>query len=355
MTLAAFSHGGTSPPRLAEKLAGNPLERRELAAVLAYVLRRSVAETRDVDARWNGYYQIDSMVLGSAGSGVESQQLQLLQDILDQLKFKITLPQTTSIATAVATEREALDSIPQGSTAPITLQADFAPITKPFYLEVSGRNYQVTVRPVSARPSLNHVPPDAMARYLRQLGMAKNRAEDLAAIIADWRGDPAKSRLSQSSQSSYQAQPIPYARRDAPIKSWGELVFLQDVTAGDLAFLKSHFVLHGTGSFVHPDFLDAALLAALSGLTERQVSDALALLHAAGDGHETRSLDDVIGASAAKKFETAVSDQTAVGSPIIVTVESLGQTSKQASGNTPGQAMSVVFDPKKHIILESLD
>jgi len=347
--LALFARGGPSSVRVAEGLVNYPLERREAESVAVYVGENIAPYSASINAMWQAQTQINALL--SLQSNASAQQaLQQLSDLLHGMGLNVQLPTLGDASSLIAAQQAALASISAGQQSTATIQAQFAPQLQPYKIKLGDRTYDVTVSPVAARPDLNHLGLRALRDYLVYLGLAKDRAERLTALIASWRGDADAS--DPGAAGWYVSRPSPYAERRGPIHDWGELYFLEEASPDDVGLLRRHFALHGTGAAVDPDYFDAGAMAALAGITPDEAAKALALRAPQPAGTTPPTLAETIGPDAALSFEqaTAMADNSAVAGTSGATVAPL-----IVSVTFGADTRAFVLDPAKGQVLEDLE
>jgi len=350
--LAMFSRTGTEAPKVTERLIKNPLEERTIDTLMAYVLANTGPAALTVDSHWEGNYQIQYMMaMHAANAGAA--ELAILQELFDQLHFSSKLPRAADIGTAIATRNEMLSNLPDGGTTNLNLPAEFLPLQRPTPLILGGQSYLVTVWPVSARPSLSHIPWQPLWRYLEFLGMEAERAKILAAIICQWRGDQNLDWRASAADGHYRGLPHPYPPRAAAFSDWGELPFLLDVSLSEVAILRRHFVLNGGAREVNPLFFGVKAIAALADIEERTAQRIEELRQKKSRNNETHNLVDEIGTTDAAKYIASVSGDIPPEMPVIVIVE--GPKGEGPGSEGPGARRMVVYDRRAKKILEDLE
>ncbi len=264
------------------------------------------------DARWIAQTQILrtgrlESISGPGGDSKIRTALQQLHEILEQLDFEIELPDISDVVGAQGKLQKEIARLSGTRLFDYETPAQFRPRPSPHKLTVADRSYEVLVRPAIALPNLNLIPPKPLARYLVYLGLEKEAAERLAAVIEDWRDEDGLRSEFGADELYYRGLNPPYLPRDEAIRRWGELIYLRSAGPALVALLRENFVLHGNDWRVHPDYVSPAMIAALADVDLETVTRALDHLESPASGERDLALSDVIGVEAARRFERSVS------------------------------------------------
>jgi len=338
--LTMFARGGPSSVRIAEGLVTHPLVAREANSVLGYVGANLQPSNTMVSALWQAQTQLNALI-SMQNNVTASSLVQQLSALLAD--FNIKLPNFGDPSSSISQQQSAIASLQPGQPTQTELPALFLPSAQPYQVKLADRTYAVTVSPIGARPSLNDLDPRALHDYLVFLGLSDERARALTSIVASWRG-LADAHDSAAAQW-YLVRPTPYAERGDRIKSWAEAYYLKEMAPDDIDFLSRHFVLNGIDARVDPRFFGADAIAALADIPPDVAAEGLDfVVHPPEQGNATSTpptLDQVIGAEAAAKFEHAVvmqpGDVEAMKppTPVIVTVSFAGDTQTYVMSRNP--------------------
>ena len=162
-----------------------------------------------------------------------------------------------------------------------------------------GRAYELPFGPAtltievldeSAKIDINAAPPSLLSGLFVELGETRERAERLAAAIADWR-DP--DNLSQpvggAEDPAYAAAGLAWGAKDAPFESVAELAQVLGMRPALVAAAAPHLTVYSGNATPNADIAAPIVLAAM-GLPPRPAPiDAGALPATAGSG--TYSID----------------------------------------------------------------
>ena len=162
-----------------------------------------------------------------------------------------------------------------------------------------GRAYELPFGPAtltievldeSAKIDINAAPPSLLSGLFVELGETRERAERLAAAIADWR-DP--DNLSQpvggAEDPAYAAAGLAWGAKDAPFESVAELAQVLGMRPALVAAAAPHLTVYSNNATPNADIAAPIVLAAM-GLPPRPAPiDAGALPATAGSG--TYSID----------------------------------------------------------------
>lgn len=321
-----------------ESLATIPLRQRELENVADFVASHMGKTTVTADSRWQAQNSI-SEIEYSQSNGVSAAVAQLAET-LNQVGFKIEVPNSSTTTNRLSSLRQSLSEIPEGKSSSFTQEALFS-IGNNQTLTIGGKVFSVTVLPVSARPNLNTLPPLALKRYLQYLGLSEIRAEALIIALRHWRGDASVAGAGVP-EAVYNAAASPYKARQAVIADWSELYWLAGSSPDLVDFLRQNFSLAGTDSRVSLKENTADIIGALADLRPSEVQRAID--HLNGEKSE-QILSDVIGVTAAAKFDQAVMTSAPETMPLTI------QVSEKPDGG--GLAQTVVYEPRSRVLSDS--
>ena len=312
LLLALYNRTSISAPAAIEAQLANPIAERQLYAALDYILLHLTEGTVRADARWIAQTQILrtgrlESISGPGGDSKIRTALQQLKEILEQLDFEIELPDVSDVAGVQSELQKEIALLSGTRLIDYETAAQFRPRPSPHKLTIADRPYEVLVRPAGALPNLNLIPPKPLARYLVYLGLEREAAERLAAVIKDWRDEDGLGSEFGADELYYRSLDPPYLPRDGAIRRWGELIYLKDADPALVALLRMNFVLYGNDWRVHPDHVSPAMIAALADVDLETVKRALDHRNSPAPGERDLALADVIGVKAARGFESAVS------------------------------------------------
>ena len=241
------------------------IQERQLLNVLDYVLANSYEQKINNDSRAVAYQRLEDAKKATESNdlredfcskfGSKSFGLVSEDDPLCSKKTKASNTASGTVAgTSIATKRGIYD---------------FS--KTPYSLKIQDRTYTITIWPSNAYPNLNTLNKLALKGYLRYLGLSKDNALQLAGVIRDWVDkDDFTEEEGGAEWSAYSQNAQPYKPRNAPIKNWQELNFLQRVDPDLIALLRQHFVLQGPEK-VNADYVNNAQIAALAGVEQALV------------------------------------------------------------------------------------
>jgi len=295
----------TAPAPLAAHIE-HPLETRATRNALGFALHHIAGKEIRADSEWVVERELTRSRQQRAAGASQQQNLRNLTEMLSQSGFEIDIEPENAPTSPAETVRQRIDE--QGRREiRISDALRFPPRKAPYSLTAAGRNWQLAVWPMSARPDLNRLDEDSLERYLQILGLAPEAAGDLAARLSDWRDRDSFSRVRASDGVFYYGRAA-FTPRNGAIESWGELAHLSGAqTPGLIPFLRRHFVIHGQGRAVHPDFLPAEAIAALADVapeTARMALDHLRLPPA--ERQRARSLTSRLGPETARRLRQAI-------------------------------------------------
>jgi hypothetical protein len=167
------------------------------------------------------------------------------------------------------------------------------------------------------------------------------RAAALASVIAEWRGIDNPGTAGADAASWYRTLLEPFAEPQRPIESWGELYSLYGSTPDLVSFLRSHFVLHGSGA-LDIRYVPEDEIAAITDLNLDVVRKAVLRFRNPAPDAQDLALEDLIGPEKAKIFVAATTSQTKDDEPLIVTIQG------------PRLETQFVVHPLTHSVLEEL-
>lgn len=310
--LSVFANETRTAPDTLESELQHPLRDRELANALSYSLWHLQKRDTRVDPQWLVERRVQEARQQRASGSSTAQQLRDLQEMLGQMGFEIDVE-----AEAPQEVREQVSSRVETSGRQQVAYEDqviYRPRTEPYLLDIRGRQYELHVWPITARPNLNTLSEERLRRYLVFLGLDETRARPLAAHIADWRDSDNLSRP-EGGDGFTRVGDYAFEPPNAPIRSWDTLHYLPGAVPALSAFLREHFVLHGDARGVDPAFQSPEAIAALADLDVETVKRALDPPRQEG---ERIALEDVIGVSEARAFEAIVSRRQPDGQPVIL-------------------------------------
>lgn len=321
-----------------ESLATIPLRQRALENVADFVASHMGKTTVMADSRWQAQNSISEIEYSQA-NGVLAAVAQLAET-LNQVGFKIEVPNSTTTSNRLSNLRQSLSEIPAGKTSSFNQEALFS-IGNNQTLTLGGRTFSVMILPVSARPNLNTIPPLALKRYLQYLGMSDAKAEALTIALRHWRGDRNVSGDGVA-EAVYNAAGTPYKARQAVITDWSELHWLAGSSPDLVDFLRQNFSLAGTDSRVSLKDNTPETIGALADLRPDVIRRAID--HFNGE-NTNQLLSDVIGVTEAAKFDQAVMTSPPESLPLRI------QVSEKPF--TDGLAQTVIYDPQSRVLLDS--
>lgn len=271
LTLAAFSLRGRSGAAVTDQELSQALETRQIVTVLDYVLRHAAEFDVNLDPRLIAYEKAAAQAAAQAASADD--RLAVLREILAAMNFHLDAvdprllekkdekkgakPEAGS-PQAIAAERR------PGERR--TSRVKYRPSAAPYALRVGDAEFSVVVEAGNARPNLNLLEPEPLERYLAHLGIAKERAQELAAVIRDWTDADDFTRDAGAESNYYRTLAAPYLPRNDRVVSMSELGYLKGMTPDVLRLLRENFALFGADPGVKPGTLDAAAFGALADL-----------------------------------------------------------------------------------------
>ena len=133
-------------------------------------------------------------------------------------------------------------------------------------IHIGQTGVTLRVESEAMRINPNLASPKLLAALLRVVGEAPERSADLAAAIAEWAGQPTRSRPT-TTLADYQAAGLDYLPPRAPFESIDELARVRLMTAPLLAVLRPHLTLFGPAE-PDPHPTDAVVAAALASVDQ---------------------------------------------------------------------------------------
>jgi hypothetical protein len=336
-------HEAATAPATIERLAYNPLDRRELYGVLAYVTHQTGGDIlHGVDSRYPVQVQLQHLQAIQSGASIGQAAVAQLVQMLSQLGFNIDVPTPSTASGLIQREQATLKTIPPGQTGDMAAGGTYGAAAEPQKIELHGVTYAVTVTPANAKPDLNFIGRAPLLRYLGYLGMDDQQAATLAQLILHWRGDRDQVEISGIAETWYAGRDMAYAAPGRPIDDWGQLYFLMESSPDLVAFLRRNFTIRGSTQ-VDIHYLTPAMLAALAGVQSDDAKKALKHLLDPEERERGLPLNQVVGFDVAAKIEAV-----ATGSP-------LPDMALRVTIKGPALALSAVYDPKQHAVVDASD
>jgi hypothetical protein len=251
------------------------LEQRQIVNVLDYVLRYSRPFHSPQDPRFSAYMRV--LQAQSDQKNATDDRLAVLKALLDAMNFKINLPQGKNPTSPQATTDSDTSAPGKAKGTGDNQHRIFFPSKEAYRIQLDGTEFTIRVQPTNRKPNLNRLPRDPLLRYLLYLGLPRNRAEGLADVIRDWidEDDIVSFRGAEADYYKYKSRP-PYLPRNGPIQTWQELLYLKDMTQGQVDFLRQHFTLYGVDATVLVDGFPPEAIAALANLPLATVRNIIA-------------------------------------------------------------------------------
>ena len=275
MLIAAARSQQISAARASDTQLEEALAQRELVSALDFVLMRSSALDIDLDPRLVALLRIERDERGERDRNKDMVEVlrQLLAGTGMELDVELGAAEEDAQDKAPAVAARRWDTLPQV----------FSPSLTPFELHpAKGRSLRVQVWPINAKPNLNLIDREPLEHYLRHIGVAAEAASRFAGVLIDWRD--ADDITTQYGAELDVYLPRGYRPRNAAIRSWQELVYLDGVTPALVRVLREHFVLYGQQGRIHLAHLAPQSLAALAAIP---LDDAVRVIEQGLDAIET--------------------------------------------------------------------
>ena len=282
LTLAAFSMRTGGAAAVSEESLAHALETRQMVTVLDYVLRHAAEFNPQLDPRLVAYEQV--LAAQSVQAAGADDRLAVLREILAAMNVKLDIvdPRLAGKKDEAKPEGAGKDGGKKDGAgkapdrAPTqAVRVKYAPRASPYPLRIGDDDFSVTVEAGNARPNLNSLEPEALARYLAHLGLAPERAAALAATIRDWTDEDDFTRDGGAESNWYAALPVPYAARNGALQSSSELGYLKGMTPDVLRLLRERFGFYSMDPRVVADVLNEADFGALADLPPARAKIAL--------------------------------------------------------------------------------
>lgn len=291
LTLGAFSLRGRGGAAVTEQELSQALETRQMVTVLDYVLRHAAEFDVQLDARLVAYEKV--MAQRAAQAAAVDDRLAVLREILQAMNFHLEavdprlLEQKPEAKDAKKPEpgAKAGGAARQDRTGRErrTSAVKYRPSRAPYALRVGDAEFSIVVEPGNARPNLNLLEAEPLERYLVHLGVAKERARELAAVIRDWTDSDDFTRDGGAESTYYRSLPVSYLPHNDRIQLTSELGYLKGMTPAVLRLLRENFSLPGNDPGVKPGTLDAAAFGALADLAPERAKLGLQLIDSPGE------------------------------------------------------------------------
>ena len=289
LTLAAFSLRGRGGATVSDQELSQALETRQIVTVLDYVLRHAAEFDVNLDPRLLAYEKATAQAAAQAAS--VDDRLAVLREILRAMNFNLDAVDPRLLEK----KDEKKDAAKRGAGSADAIASQrrpgerrasrvkYRPSAAPYTLRVGDAEFSAVVEAGNARPNLNLLEPEPLERYLAHLGIAKDRARELAAVIRDWTDADDFTRDAGAELGYYRGLPAPYAPRNDRFLSTSELGYLKAMTPDVLRLLRENFSLFGADPGVKPGTLDAAAFGALADLPPERAAIGLKLIQAPGE------------------------------------------------------------------------
>ena len=337
--MAYFLRHSPVSPEAVESRLEHPLAWRQLSSVFTYVFMEMRGDPLDIDQRWDYERQISiveqtRLSVGGAGSAIEN-----LKELLGQIGFEVQIPDITRINSKLASLQEERSRVKRGTVGVYSGQEKFKINEIPYTIMVDGQAYELTVKPVNAKPNLNIVDVEALERYMMYLGLTETKAEKLSQLIVDFR-DSDSNAIGEGSEGPYRFgynQLVPTLNRR--FNRFDVLSFLPGFDVATIDLLRRHFVLQGDDGRINWRYQTVEALAAYADIDVPSVEKAIEYQKRKIDPAYNQTLETLIGSENAKKWESKVADAAVDGEPQLL--ELRGRKI----------ALQAVFDPVNRVML----
>lgn len=274
------------------------IQNRQLLNVLDYVLTNSYKQNIDNDSRAIAYQQLEENIQAGKANELKDEFCAMF----GSKNFGLVSSDDPLCNKKPGVVVNGVGSVESTTTNTVKKTGIYRPVKTPYILKVKDRVYTITIWPSNAYPNLNTLDKRALKNYLYYLGLSKENALQLAGVIKDWVDeDDFIAEQGGAEWSAYSQGAQPYKPRNAPIKNWQELNFLQRIDPDLITLLRRNFVLQGSDK-VNVDYVNNAQIAALAGIEQalvekwqsQKTDDKNAL-----DSKDQQKINDVLG----DKFE----------------------------------------------------
>jgi general secretion pathway protein K len=143
-------------------------------------------------------------------------------------------------------------------------RSHWQPDGRPYAWQFHDSLLEVRIVDESGKVDLNLADAQLLTQLCRAVGIAPERAAQLAGAIVDWRdGDPLSQPGGGAEDPDYAAAGLPYGAKDAPFESLGELQQVLGVTPQDYERLLPNVTLYAGRAQPEMRFAQAAVLTAM--------------------------------------------------------------------------------------------
>jgi type II secretory pathway component PulK len=260
-------------PLSMEKKLNHEVQQREELLLLDFIIAGMKAQNLPTDPRYLQYQQI--LAASPRPSSEMDDQVAWLKSMLEQFKFKINGRDRADTATD---KKNTPGQAATGDQSPKAAQGVLFQVRKePYKLKLGQTEYSIHLLPANALPNLNAISFEALNRYLAVLGIPDNETKELAAALIDWRDpDNFKTEGIGAESEYYGNLQLPYAPRNAPIRTWQELNYVRGMTPQRVQLFRGSFTLGVPGATeVSAEYASPETMAALTGLKLETVKDLL--------------------------------------------------------------------------------
>ena len=191
-------------------------------------------------------------------------------------------------------------------------------------VDLWGAPVSVRVVDEGGKVAINWVDQTVLIHVLNNLGLAPDKASEIADSILDWRDKDEEKRLNGAENEYYSSLPRPYVAKNAPFDSVEELLMVKGVTP-DLFYggtddfpIGMHdifTVFHPPGENLNVQYLTPEVLRAFFGLDKEELAQLL-------DTRENGQAGDLLGLLKSKVPDPRVAEKlTAELAPTLLSVE----------------------------------
>ncbi|WP_031433494.1 type II secretion system protein GspK [Methylomarinum vadi] len=288
---------------------------KQVINILQFALSRTYSDGVPVDPR---YVKYRSAVQSNQSDPSKNQNVQFLRELLSQMGMELNLDKKNDQSNLSTSASEDNGKTDEGAASQQGIL--YTPRQRPFTLSVNGADYEISVLPIDSRPNINYLQSEALERYLVFLGIDPSKAKRIAYAIADWVDSDDFISDEGVEFNYYLNLDHSYRPRNNPIRSWGELFYIKDVTPDLVHLMKQHFTYVGEERQVCAKYLAPESLAALADIpvaVSRQYFDYQQL------PKKDNSLQDLIGNTDIEKIAKVADWDCAESQFIIMRIKSV--------------------------------